>query len=138
MCLYELFVFKFMQTDPNPANFYFDVKKNRINLIDYGSARHFSDDFCSGYFDIVHGSFTDDKERIHKASLKLGFLTGEENKAMLNAHINSAMHIGEPLKHTGEYFDFGNQVMSKKVEEDMKVMIRQRLTAPPPEIYSLH
>jgi aarF domain-containing kinase len=44
--LYELFVFKFMQTDPNPANFYFDPEKNRINLIDYGSARHFSDEFC--------------------------------------------------------------------------------------------
>jgi len=50
-------------------------------------------------------------------------LTGEENKDMLNAHINSAFHVGDPFKHKGEFYDFGNQIMSKKVEEDMKIMI---------------
>jgi len=45
MCLYELFIFKFMQTDPNPANFYYCSKLDVLNLIDYGSAWHFDDKF---------------------------------------------------------------------------------------------
>lgn len=80
-----------MQTDPNPANFYYCPKKNRLNLIDYGSARHFDDHFVKHYFEIVDGSFTNEKDRIHQASLAIGFLTGEENKDMLSAHYNAAL-----------------------------------------------
>jgi len=65
ICLYELFIFKFMQTDPNPANFYYCNNTGWLNLIDYGSARHFDDKFVENYFEIVDGSFTNDKERIH-------------------------------------------------------------------------
>lgn len=127
-----------MQTDPNPANFYYCPKKNWINLIDYGSARHFDDKFVENYFEIVDGSFLDEKERIHKASLEIGFLTGEENKDMLNAHFNAALQIGSPFKHKGPYFDFGNTWLAKTIEDDMKIMVKNRLTPPPPEIYALH
>ncbi len=41
-------------------------------------------------------------------SLKLGFLTGEENKEMLHAHYLGALAIGEPFRHTDGLFDFGN------------------------------
>lgn len=30
-----------MQTDPNPANYLYDLNKNRLNLIDFGSGRDF-------------------------------------------------------------------------------------------------
>jgi len=50
-----------MQTDPNPANFYYDVDQDKLNLIDYGSARHFGDKFVTNYFEIVDGSFTNDQ-----------------------------------------------------------------------------
>lgn len=41
-------------------------------------------------------------------SLKLGFITGEENKEMLNAHYLGALAIGEPFRHTEGLYDFGN------------------------------
>ena len=43
-----------------------------------------------------------------KASLKLGFLTGEENREMLNAHYAGALAIGEPFRYTDGLYDFGN------------------------------
>lgn len=43
------------------------------------------------YFEIVDGSFLNQKDRIHQASLAIGFLTGEENKDMLAAHYNAAL-----------------------------------------------
>jgi hypothetical protein len=42
------------------------------------------------------------------ASLKLGFLTGEENKEMLTAHYLGALAIGEPFRFNQGLYDFGN------------------------------
>lgn len=41
LCFKELFEWRIMQTDPNPANFLFDTNKQRLNLIDFGSGRNF-------------------------------------------------------------------------------------------------
>jgi len=57
---------------------------------------------------------------------------------MLNAHYNAALQIGSPLKHSGDYYDFGHTNLVKTIEEDMKIMISNRLTPPPAEIYALH
>ena len=35
--LKQLFNFRYMQTDPNPANFFYDDKKDVLNLIDFGA-----------------------------------------------------------------------------------------------------
>ena len=51
-----------MQTDPNPANFLYDVKKKRLNLIDLGSGRTFEDKFLDGYMKIIHGGFINNKD----------------------------------------------------------------------------
>lgn len=59
---------------------------------------------------IIHGSFTNDREKILHYSYKLGFLTGEENKEMLNAHCLGVLMVGEPFRiPKGTFFDFGNQ-----------------------------
>jgi aarF domain-containing kinase len=33
----QLFEFGFMQTDPNPANFFYDPERDVLNLIDFGA-----------------------------------------------------------------------------------------------------
>jgi aarF domain-containing kinase len=63
LCFKEIFEWKIMQTDPNPANFLYDLKKQRLNLIDFGSGRLFDDDkFLDGYMRIIHGGFINDKD----------------------------------------------------------------------------
>jgi hypothetical protein len=36
LAVHELFVWRFMQTDPNWSNFLFDAKTNTLNLLDFG------------------------------------------------------------------------------------------------------
>ena len=127
-----------MQTDPNPANFYYDLETNQINLIDFGAAHKYKDRFVHDYFQIVNGSVEGDKDKIIEYSKKLGFLTGEENKQMLASHSKSALFIGEPFKHKGPYFDFGNSEISKGLLREIPVMLKNRLSPPPQEVYSLH
>ncbi|CAI2362479.1 unnamed protein product [Moneuplotes crassus] len=138
LCLHEIFLLKFMQTDPNPANFYYDVEKNRFNLIDLGAAHHYKESFVHDYFQVVEGAALEDKDKIIDYSTKLGFLTGDENRVMLESHSKSAMFIGEPFKHQEPYFDFGNSKISNKLIEEIPVMLKNRLSPPPQEVYSLH
>jgi aarF domain-containing kinase len=68
-----------MQTDPNPANFMYMRSSNRLGLLDFGAGRDFDNKFLKDYIEIIHGSYTSDKEKILFYSKKMGFLTGEEN-----------------------------------------------------------
>lgn len=45
LCFRELFEWKCMQTDPNPANYLYDQEKGILNLIDFGAGREFETDF---------------------------------------------------------------------------------------------
>jgi aarF domain-containing kinase len=89
------------------------------------------------YFRLVWAAANKDSETIRKISLKLGFLTGLESKSMLDAHIESGLVVGEPFA-TYEPFDFRNSGITRRVAKHGSVFAEQRLTPPPPEVYSLH
>lgn len=64
LCFKELFEWKIMQTDPNPANFLYDTNKQRLNLIDFGSGRQFDDRFLDGYMNVIHGAFIENRDQV--------------------------------------------------------------------------
>lgn len=67
----------------------------------------------------------------------MGFLTGYETQAMLNAHVDAVMILGEVFSVSGD-FDFGHQDTTKRIADLVPVMVAHRLCPPPDEIYSLH
>ncbi|CAI9087230.1 OLC1v1021254C4 [Oldenlandia corymbosa var. corymbosa] len=54
LTLTELFVFRFMQTDPNWSNFLYDESAKSINLIDFGAARDYPKQFVDDYLRMVN------------------------------------------------------------------------------------
>ena len=74
---------------------------------------------------------------MYNASVRLGFLTGEESKEMKDAHVGAVMIVGEPFAAKGA-FDFGDSNMTSRIYEKIPHMIKNRLKAPPQEVYSLH
>ena len=102
----ELFEWRFMQTDPNWGNFLYDDKTGTMGLIDFGAAREFSVEFIDQYLRLVWGAAEGDCDLILDASIQLGFLTGDESKDMIEAHLAAAAAIGEPFACEGLY-DFG-------------------------------
>ncbi|EFC46091.1 predicted protein [Naegleria gruberi] len=137
LCLKELFEFRFMQTDPNWANFFYDPKTDTLHLLDFGACLEFPQEFVDQYLRVVHASATKDFETVIDASRKMGFLTGQESKEMNEAHATAAMHIGEPFACEGIY-DFRSKAIPERVTKIIPTMLKQRLTAPPPVTYSLH
>ncbi|KAK6051737.1 ABC1 family protein [Cooperia oncophora] len=141
LCLYEIFMWRFMQTDPNWSNFFLGVHpitgKPRMILLDFGATRSYSKKFVDCYMKLIKAAADLDTKRITELSKEIGFLTGYESSVMEKAHAESVLIMGETLA-SNTPFDFARQSVTKKVQKHLPVMLEHRLKSPPEEIYSLH
>lgn len=137
LCLRELFEFRYMQTDPNWSNFFYDPQTHRVSLLDFGATRGFDTSFTDVYIEIIRSAAEGNREGVLKKSIDMKFLTGYESKAMINAHVDAVMILGEAFAST-EAFEFGSQSTTERIHNLIPVMLKHRLTPPPEETYSLH
>ncbi|XP_078102820.1 atypical kinase COQ8B, mitochondrial [Sander vitreus] len=137
LCLREVFEFRFMQTDPNWANFFYNSDTNKVVLLDFGACRGYPEEFTDDYIQVVHAASVGDRATVLSKSKALKFLTGFEAKAYEDAHVEAVMILGEAFA-SAEPFDFGTQSTTQRIQSLIPVMLRHRLTPPPEESYSLH
>ncbi|XP_008290384.1 atypical kinase COQ8B, mitochondrial isoform X2 [Stegastes partitus] len=137
LCLRELFEFRFMQTDPNWANFFYNSDTNKVILLDFGACRGYPESFTDDYVQVVYAASRGDRATVLSKSKDLKFLTGFETKAYQEAHVEAVMILGEAFA-SAEPFDFGTQSTTQRIQNLIPVMLRHRLTPPPEESYSLH
>ena len=136
--LRELFEFRFMQTDPNFANFLYDSPTRQLTLIDFGAAKEYPKQFVDDYLRMVVACAERDRQGLVEASIALGFLTGEEAEVLIDAHCEAGFQVGKPFAGEGVYDFAANRDMTRRVAGLGKVMLKHRLTPPPQDAYSLH
>ncbi|KAI0310775.1 ABC1-domain-containing protein [Amylostereum chailletii] len=143
LCLKELFAFRAMQTDPNFTNFLWDPNARRLELVDFGATRTYPVAFMDDWLRLLRAAAEGDVDGSREASLRLGYLTGEENEVMLDAHLTSMALLATPFRgDTLQPFAFGPGTrwteITKEIRAQIPVMLQHRLTPPPRETYSLN
>ena len=102
----ELFEYRTMQTDPNWSNFLWnpstrqvrDCKAVRgghshlisqIELVDFGASREYSQEFMDNWLHLLQAAASQDRDACVQWSLRLGYLTGEENEVRITTILYS-------------------------------------------------
>jgi predicted unusual protein kinase regulating ubiquinone biosynthesis (AarF/ABC1/UbiB family) len=135
----ELFEFRFMQTDPNFANYLYDFESDRIELLDLGSARSFSTTFTRRYALISRAIIAGDREGVRRHAVEIGYLHADDPHDQVQATVDLILLVCEPLRHSGPY-DFGSSDLPQRARElglDL-AFSKGFLRAPPAETVFLH
>jgi aarF domain-containing kinase len=135
----ELFEFRFMQTDPNFANYLFDPKDGKLVLLDFGSTQQYPPEFVGAYKRICRGMLEEDRDAICDAAIEIGYLSGEETPARAKAVADLIILAGEPLRHRGVY-DYDESGLASRIRAaGFDLVFREGfLRAPPPATIFLH
>jgi predicted unusual protein kinase regulating ubiquinone biosynthesis (AarF/ABC1/UbiB family) len=135
----EIFEFRFVQTDPNFANYLVEPESGRLLLLDFGAAREYEADFIAHYADLLRGVIRGDRRTVLDAGVALGYLRYDDPRERLEAAIDLMFLVCEPLRQEGVY-DFADSTLAARAREaGFDLAFRKGfLRAPPPETVFLH
>ena len=135
----ELFEFRFMQTDPNFANYLYQREGGRVVLLDFGATRRFDKAFVATYARITQAVVDGDRDRVAREAVKIGYAAEGDAPERIQAAVDVIYLVCEPLRQKGLY-DFPASDLPMRVRDmGYDLAIRRGLVrAPPPQTLFLH
>lgn len=139
LVLRELFEYRFMQTDPNFANYLVDADTKRLVLLDFGSASEIAPELAEKYRALFRAGIARDREALLQAAVQIGFARPDDREDRREALLDLILLVCEPLRHRGVY-DFGRSDLAARVRDAGFALAFGRgfLRPPPPETIFLH
>jgi predicted unusual protein kinase regulating ubiquinone biosynthesis (AarF/ABC1/UbiB family) len=106
LVLRELLVFGAMQTDPNFANYRYNLRTRQIVLLDFGAVRDFAPAVAERYRALLRAGLSGDRATAARTAIDLGLFAGDMPQGQLDAVMDLFELAMAPLRHDG-VFDFG-------------------------------
>jgi predicted unusual protein kinase regulating ubiquinone biosynthesis (AarF/ABC1/UbiB family) len=116
LVLKELFDFGLMQSDPNLANYRFDVETGRIVLLDFGATREVSPQIADFYRKVLTAGLAGDAALLRAAMEDCGMIDADMAPDHVAAIVGLFDALIEPLLHSGP-FDFGNRTFLRSLRD---------------------
>jgi predicted unusual protein kinase regulating ubiquinone biosynthesis (AarF/ABC1/UbiB family) len=134
----ELFEFRLMQTDPNPANYRYRRSTDSLVLLDFGSTLEIDEERVEGYREICRAVIAGDRQAIHRAAIRLGYLRDDTPADSASGVLEIIGLVCLPLAHRGAY-DFGaSRLAQHTLDLGVEVAFREGLPTPPASTMFLH
>jgi predicted unusual protein kinase regulating ubiquinone biosynthesis (AarF/ABC1/UbiB family) len=134
----ELFEFRFMQTDPNIANYLYQPATRQIVLLDLGSVGEYPAAFSEAYRNACRAVLAGDRDRVRAAAFDIGYAHPDDPEAMIENAVEIIELACEPLVHRGLYDFAGSRLVTRGRDLGLEVLFGQGLRSPPPETLFLH
>jgi predicted unusual protein kinase regulating ubiquinone biosynthesis (AarF/ABC1/UbiB family) len=116
LTLRELFEFKVMQTDPNFANYRYNIKTDKLVLLDFGASRDIGDALSSSYKEIMSAALTGNAPASFDVAEHMGLLPLKMPTKTKHAIMDILRLAIEPLSQDAP-FDFGNNQIAVEMRD---------------------
>jgi predicted unusual protein kinase regulating ubiquinone biosynthesis (AarF/ABC1/UbiB family) len=134
----ELFEFRFMQTDPNIANYLYSPATRQLALLDLGSVGEYPAAFSEAYRRACRAVIAGDRDAVLDAAFDIGYAHPGDPEPMIRSAVEIIELACEPLVHRGLYDFAGSRLMLRARDLGLEVVFGQGLRSPPPETLFLH
>jgi predicted unusual protein kinase regulating ubiquinone biosynthesis (AarF/ABC1/UbiB family) len=138
LSLKELLSFKWMQTDPNFANYRFQAESGRIVLLDFGATRAIPEEIVESYRALFAAGLSDGTDAEFEApTLALGLLSeGIETRHRDTILSMLRLVFSEIARET--HFDFAASDLLGRLNRMGEAMAAERVVLPPPPMDVLY
>jgi predicted unusual protein kinase regulating ubiquinone biosynthesis (AarF/ABC1/UbiB family) len=127
----ELFEFRFLQSDPNFANYVYLPNTRQLGLLDFGGCREIPVARAVQYHRLLLAAAANDGAAVRRVVCEIGLVrpAGDAGRA---AAVAGLFLVGcEPFRHRGTY-DFAASDMPARARDAALQMVGKGLLSPPP------
>ena len=140
--LLELFDLKMMQTDPNFANYRFQLSNDtsvKIGLLDFGASQTYTSAFSDNYLDLVSATIDGNDAQVLTAAKKLGYELEGSSLGYQQLVLDILYLALEPFSSNEDY-DFAEAGLGTRVADlaQESYAFKRDWTAPPTETLYVH
>ena len=132
LLLRELFEFRFVQTDPNFANYLWLPDTDQIGLLDLGAAREVNPELSRNYARLCRAGMLGDRREMLDVAYAMGLLTGSPGRAQREAFVDFMLLAAEPFRRSGHYDFSQSNVPVRAREAAAQLALRHGFVQPPP------
>jgi predicted unusual protein kinase regulating ubiquinone biosynthesis (AarF/ABC1/UbiB family) len=138
LMLRELFEFRFMQTDPNFANFLYLPATHQVALLDLGSAGEYPVSLVESYRNVCRAVLSGDEAALRAAVFAIGYAHPRDPEPMTRNALDIVRLVCEPLAHRGPYDFAASGLIGRARDLGVTVAFGEGLRSPPPATIFLH
>jgi predicted unusual protein kinase regulating ubiquinone biosynthesis (AarF/ABC1/UbiB family) len=120
----ELFTFKFIQSDPNFANFLYQEDTQKLVLLDFGACRLLSDKTSIGYRKMAGAMQDQNDDAILAALIDLGLLNSDTPQAIRLIVKNACLSASESLQV--DTYNFKQSEIIKRLQQETMVLVTNK------------